>query len=69
MSVTSHRDGEELQDPQVEPDLDQHEGPDQQHKVDIAGSLGALHLGEEGAGDRAGGTGEPRGTVDRTGPH
>ena len=47
--VTSHRDGQELQDPQVEPDLHQHKGPHQQHKVDVAGSLGALHLVEEGA--------------------
>lgn len=47
--VTSHRDRQQLQDPEVEPDLNQYNGPDQENKVDIAGSLGALLFLEEAA--------------------
>lgn len=37
LRVTSHRDGQQLEDPEVEPHLDQHDGPDQQDEVDVAG--------------------------------
>ena len=44
---TGHRDRQQLEDPEVEPDLNQYDGPDQENKVDIAGFLGAFLSLEE----------------------
>lgn len=38
---TSHRNGQQLQDPQVEPHLNQDDGPGQEDEVDVAGSVRA----------------------------
>lgn len=51
--VTSRGNRQQLQDPEVEPDLDQDDGPGQQDEVDVAGSAGALLSGEEACGKRA----------------
>lgn len=37
LRLTSHRDGQQLEDPEVEPNLDQPDGPGQQDEVDVAG--------------------------------
>lgn len=54
MSVTSHRNGQQLQDPQVEPHLNQNDGPGQEDEVDVAGSVGASLPLEEAGRERAG---------------
>lgn len=59
LCLTGHRDGQQLQDPEVEPHLNQHDGPDQQNEVDVAGFptafLFKLEAGFEGAREARGG--------------
>lgn len=53
LCVTSHRNGQQLQDPQVEPHLNQDDGPGQEDEVDVAGSVGASLPLEEAGRERA----------------
>lgn len=52
--VTGHRNGQQLQDPEVEPHLNQNDGPGQQDEVDVAGSLGASLFLEDASWEGAG---------------
>lgn len=58
--VTGHGDWQQLYNPQVEPQLNQHYGPDQQDKVDVAGSVGAFLPLEEASWQCAGAPREAR---------
>lgn len=57
--ITGHRNGQQLQDPEVEPHLHQNDGPGQQDEVDVAGSLGASLFLEDASWEGAGAPREP----------